>query len=119
MGSCLGQAALRFGSMPCGPTGFSPLEKEKQIFSLREIATEGDLPLGFQFTDASDHLLTVVAEPERKRPAQQKKFIAATGPDTAQKASFRPMILFLGVLALGLAMARISRRGKIKKAERE
>lgn len=88
----------------------SHLEKGRKIFSVENIPTEGNFTLGFHFTDASDHLLNFVAEPESKRPAQEKMVIPVAGLDPPREAFLPPMILLLAVLVLGLAAGRISRQ---------
>ncbi len=88
------------------------LEKGKQIFSIKNVPTEGNFMLGFQFADASDHLLAVVAESEDSGPVQEKRVMTVTGLDPPRETFFPPMILFLAVLALGLATGRISCRRK-------
>lgn len=90
-------------------------EKGKQIFSVKNVPTEGNFTLDFQFVDASDHLLAAVAEPEGEEPVREKKVITVTGVHPPRETFFAPMILFLAVLALGLAAGRISCRRRTKR----
>ena len=98
------------------PTHFTvaitQLEKGKRIFLLNRILTDGNLAFKFHFVDGSPHRVSSIAELTGRNPIRAEKDVAVTGIEPPKAVSLRALVLFLGVLVLGLITGRISRRGK-------
>lgn len=90
------------------------LEKEKRIFFLNKIQTNGDFTFSFHFTDGSAHRITSVAEVEGMGPMREERTITVTGVDPPRVAVLRSLFFFLAVIALGLVIGRMSRRKRLK-----
>jgi hypothetical protein len=88
------------------------LEKGKRIFFLKRIPTDGDLAFKFHFVDGSPHRVSSIAELKGRNPIRAEKVVAVTGIQPPKAVSLRALVLFLGVLVLGLITGRMSRRRK-------
>jgi hypothetical protein len=88
------------------------LEKGKRIFYLKRIPTDGNFAFKFHFVDGSPHRVSSIAELTGRNPIRAEKVVAVTGIQPPKAVSLRALVLFLGVLVLGLLTGRISRRGK-------
>jgi len=88
------------------------LEKGKRIFFLKRIPTDGNFAFKFHFVDGSPHRVSSIAELTERNPIRAEKVVAVTGIQPPKAVSLRALVLFLGVLVLGLLTGRISRRGK-------
>jgi len=87
------------------------LEKGKRIFFLKQIPTNGNLAFKFHFVDGSPHRVSSIADLKGRNPIRAEKIVAVTGIQPPKAVSLRALVLFLGVLVLGLITGRISRRG--------
>jgi len=88
------------------------LEKGKRIFFLKQIPTDGNLAFKFHFVDGSPHRVSSIAELKGRNPIRVEKVVAVTGIEPPKAVSLRALVLFLGVLVLGLITGRMSRRWK-------
>ena len=88
------------------------LEKGKRIFFLNRILTDGNLAFKFHFVDGSPHRVSSIAELKGRNSVRAEKVVAVTGIQPPKAVSLRALVLFLGVLVLGLITGRLSRRGK-------
>jgi hypothetical protein len=92
------------------------LEKGKRIFLLNRIPTDGNLAFKFHFVDGSPHRVSSIAELKGRNLIRAEKVVAVTGIQPPKAVSLRALVLFLGVLVLGIITGRISRRGKKQKS---
>lgn len=90
------------------------LEKGKQIFYLNKVSVRGYFSLGFHFVDASAYRVSAVAEVEGRAPLQEERAITVTGMEPLSEITIPTLFFFLGVIALGLVVGRISRRKWLK-----
>jgi len=88
------------------------LEKGKRIFFLKQIPTNGNLAFKFHFVDGSPHRVSSIAELKGRNPIRVEKVVAVTGIEPPKAVSLRALVLFFGVLVLGLITGRMSRRWK-------
>ncbi|MCH6546316.1 MAG: hypothetical protein IH796_10005 [Deltaproteobacteria bacterium] len=88
------------------------LEKGKRIFFLKQIPTDGNLAFKFHFVDGSPHRVSSIAELKGRNPIRVEKVVAVTGIEPPKAVSLRALVLFLGVLVLGLITGRMSHRWK-------
>ena len=88
------------------------LEKGKQIFSLKGIPTKGNFNFKFHFVDGSAHKVTTIAELKGRHPIRAEKVVAVKGIQPPKGVSLRALLLFTGVLVLGLITGRMSRTAK-------
>ncbi|HWP57878.1 MAG TPA: hypothetical protein VNL14_08325 [Candidatus Acidoferrales bacterium] len=86
------------------------LEKEKRVLFLGRIATEEEFGFDFQFTDGTRYRVTALAETENKGTVRQEKVVTASATPPAGGAVLPSLVLFLGVVALGMAAGHESRR---------
>ncbi len=90
------------------------LEKRKQTFYLNKVPVKGNFTLGFHFVDASAYRVSAVAEVEGRGPIQEERAITVTGMEPPAETTIPTLFFFLGVIALGLVVGRISRRKWLK-----
>jgi len=88
------------------------LEKGNQIFFLKRIPTDGNFAFKFHFVDGSPHRVSSIAELKGRNPIRAEKVVAVTGIQPPKAVSLRALVLFLGVLVLGLITGRMSRNWK-------
>jgi hypothetical protein len=88
------------------------LEKGKRIFFLKQIPTNGNLAFKFHFVDGSPHRVSSIAELKGRNPIRVEKVVAVTGIEPPKAVSLRALVLFFGVLVLGIITGRMSRRWK-------
>lgn len=88
------------------------LEKQRPVFQLHPLATQGRFAFGFQFTDASAHLVeaTSAVEPGQDFEQQVAETIQVTSPEPPLRDRLVPVLISLLILAAGLATGRVSRR---------
>lgn len=89
------------------------LEKEKEIFSLSTIPTDGRFVLTFHFTDGAAHQVSSIAGLEGGESVRQEQVITVTGVEPPQGAIFPALFFFLAIVALGLVIGRASRSKKL------
>lgn len=85
------------------------LEKEKRVFFLNAIPTDGRFSLRFHFTDGSAYRITSIGWVQGSGPIQEEREINVTAVEPPQQAIYPSLFLFLAVIALGLAAGRWSR----------
>jgi hypothetical protein len=87
------------------------LEKERTLFRLNALPIRGDFEFGYEFTDASDHLVdaTVVLTGDGERVRARKR-VQVTSPDPSLADRLRPVLASLLVVTAGLITGRLSRK---------
>jgi len=88
------------------------LEKDKRLFFLDKIPTDGNFNLKFQFTDAAPHRVSSSAEVEGWGPIRSESNVTVTSASPPRDVTVWTLFLFLCILALGLVTGRISRSWK-------
>ncbi len=88
------------------------LEKDKRLFFLDKIPTDGNFNLKFQFTDAAPHRVSSSAEVEGWGPVRSKSNVTVTSASPPWDVTVWTLILLLCVLVLGLVTGKISRSWK-------
>jgi len=88
------------------------LEKDKRLFFLDKIPTDGIFNLKFQFTDAAPHRVSSSAEVEGWGPVRSERNVTVTSASPPWDVTVLTLFLLLCVLALGLVTGRVSRSWK-------
>ena len=86
------------------------LEKEKIAFGVERIPVDKEFSLKFQFTDGAEYRVVALAEIPGKPPLRSEKVIGVTAIEPPAKASVPALAYFVGVIALGLATGRWTKR---------
>ena len=87
------------------------LEKDRTLFSLNSLPTQGNFKFDYQFTDASDHRIAATAVLESGEiVGGAEEIVQVTSPDPSLEDSLRPVALSLLVVTAGLILGRFSRR---------
>jgi hypothetical protein len=86
------------------------LDKGKTVFSVERLPVEKEFAIDFQFTDGAEHRVSAVAYVFGGRMLRTEKNVSIVGVEPPARAMIPAIALFLGVIALGLAVGRWSRR---------
>jgi len=86
------------------------LEKGKTAFELERVPIGGDFAMKFQFTDGAEYRVSALAEQAGKPPRRSEKIISATPLEPPTRAMIPALSYFIGLIALGLAAGRWSKR---------
>lgn len=87
------------------------LEKEKTVFMVARLLVPGEFSMNFHFVDGADHRIRARAELPGGISVRTERIISVTATEPPATAILPPMLLFLGVIAAGLAAGRWSRIG--------
>jgi len=86
------------------------LEKDRTVFQLNRLATEGSFQFGFQFADASAHLVETTAALESgQEVVQTRETIQVTSTEPPLRDRLMPVLVSLLVVAAGLITGRMSK----------
>lgn len=88
------------------------LEKNKLVFSVESIPVAGEFAMDYHFTDGADHRVMTVAETDDGKMVRQEQTVSVTAAAPSLRTKLSPLLLFLAVIAAGLAAGRWSRRGR-------
>jgi hypothetical protein len=86
------------------------LEKGKMVFSVERLPVESEFAMDFQFTDGADYRVSAIAYATGGRMLRTEQNIAVTGVEPSMREMIPAIGFFLGVIALGLGVGRLSRR---------
>jgi hypothetical protein len=86
------------------------LDKGKTVFSVERLPVEKEFAMDFQFAEGAEHRVSAVAYLTGGRMLQTEKNVSVVGVEPPARAMIPAIALFLGVIALGLAVGRWSRR---------
>jgi hypothetical protein len=86
------------------------LEDNKTVFALQGVAVAGEFGMRFHFTDGSEHRVTAIAATPGREPIKSEKIITVTAVEPPLRAMIPAMVFFLALIALGLAVGRLSKR---------
>jgi hypothetical protein len=90
------------------------VEGNKEIFALEKISVAGEFAVDYQFTDGSEHRVTAIAETDDGETARQEQTVSVTAASPPLASKLPPLILFIAVIAAGLAAGRCSRTARAK-----
>lgn len=86
------------------------LEKGKTVFEMERIPVPGEFAMNFQFTDGAEYRLVAIGEKPGRPPIRSEKVVAAPALEPPAKAMVPAFGYFIGVIAIGLALGRWSKR---------
>lgn len=86
------------------------LEKERRVFFLEGIPTDGGFSLRFHFTDGAAYRISSLGWVEGRGAIEAEREVNVTGRAPPREAVYPSLFLFLAVIALGLAAGRFTRR---------
>ena len=89
------------------------LEKSKTAFEIERVPTAGDFSMKFQFTDGAEYRLITVVERPGVAPLRSEKIITAASLEPPTSAMVPAFIFFIGLIAVGLAAGRWSKRDTV------
>ena len=95
------------------------LEKGKIVFELERIPVSREFTMNFQFTDGAEYRLVAVGEKPGRPPIRSEKVVAATALEPPTKAMIPAFGYFIGLIAIGLAVGRWSKRRGRRKVRSE
>ena len=90
------------------------VEKNLMVFAAEKIPVAGEFSLDYQFTDGSDHRVTVVAETEDGETIRQEQLVSVMAVAPPLRAQLAVLASFLLVIFLGLLAGRWSRKASAK-----
>lgn len=91
------------------------LEKDREVFRLDRLPTDGSLELSFQFTDASPHqVMAIAVTPGQKHEAVTMATVHVDSATPPLRTRIQPVLLFLLAVTAGLAAGRISKRWRTR-----
>ncbi|HEX5605423.1 MAG TPA: hypothetical protein VFY96_02850 [Candidatus Binatia bacterium] len=93
------------------------LEKGKPVFEVERIPVPGEFAMNFQFTDGAEYRLVAVGEKPGRPPVRSEKVVAAAALEPPAKAMIPAFGYFIGLIAIGLALGRWSKRREGVKGE--
>ena len=93
------------------------LEKNRTLFGLSRLPSQGHFKFDYQFTDASPHRIDVVAVLDSgEEIVATTQTVQVTSPDPTLEDRLRPVILSVLVVMAGLMTGRLSRRRAARKS---
>jgi hypothetical protein len=93
------------------------LEKGKTVFEVERIPVPGEFAMNFQFTDGAEYRLVAIGEKPGRPPIRSEKVVAAAALEPPTKAMIPAFGYFIGLIAIGLAVGRWSKRRRDVKSE--
>jgi hypothetical protein len=86
------------------------LEKGKTVFAIERIAVGEEWSMKFHFPDGAGYRVTTIAEEQGRPPVRSEQAIAVKGVEPPMKAMVPALSYFLGLIAVGLAVGRWTKR---------
>lgn len=91
------------------------LEKNQTVFEFERLVSSGSIEIGFQFTDASDHLVEATVAPTSGQEAVRiRETVQVASAEPPLRSRLVPVVLSLIVVAAGLVTGRLSRRRRLR-----
>jgi hypothetical protein len=91
------------------------LEKEKMVFAIDKVPLSGEWSMKFHFPDGAEYRVAGVASIPGRPPQHSDQIVSVSGVEPPARAMAPAMAYFVGVIALGLAAGRWSKRGSLRK----
>jgi len=85
------------------------LEKHKLVFALEKVAVGNAYQVEFQFPDGAEYRVEAVAEGPGRIIDRSEQLVMVTGIEPPLAAQVPALLLFLAVIAFGLAAGRLSK----------
>jgi hypothetical protein len=86
------------------------LEKSKTVFAIERLPVEREFAMDFQFADGAEYRVAAIAYVTGGQTLRTEQNITVTGMEPPTRAMVPAIGFFLGMIALGLAVGRWSRR---------
>lgn len=86
------------------------LEKHKTVFAIDNVPVGKEYQLGFHFPDGAEYRVNSTAYAPGQMPIRTEQLVPVAGVEPPLAAQLPALLLFLGVIALGLGAGRISKR---------
>ena len=86
------------------------LEKGKTVFEVERVPVAGEFAMNFQFTDGAEYRIVAVGEQPGRKPIRSEKTVSAIALEPPTKAMIPAFGYFIGLIVLGLAAGRWSKR---------
>lgn len=86
------------------------LEKGKTVFEVERVPVAGEFAMNFQFTDGAEYRIVAVGEQPGRKPIRSEKTVSAVALEPPTKAMIPAFGYFIGLIVLGLAAGRWSKR---------
>jgi hypothetical protein len=86
------------------------LEKHQTVFAVDNVPVDNEYQLEFQFPDGAEYRVNSIAQVPGQAPLRTEQLVAVTGIEPPITAQVPSLMLFLGVIVLGLGAGRRSKR---------
>ena len=86
------------------------LEKHQTVFAVDNVPVDKEYQLEFQFPDGAEYRVNSIAQVPGQTPLRTEQLVAVTGVEPPITAQVPALMLFLGVIVLGLGAGRWSKR---------
>jgi hypothetical protein len=89
------------------------LEKEKVVFAVEKIPVAGEWSMRFHFPDGAQYRVVAIGNVPGLVPLRTEQVVSVKGVEPAAGPRVRALVYFIGLIGLGLAAGRWSKRRSI------
>jgi hypothetical protein len=86
------------------------IEKQKTVFAVDQMPVENEWGMKFHFPDGAGYRVSAIAQTPGQASIRSEQVVAVTGIEPPASAFVPPLIYFIGLISLGLAAGRWSKR---------
>lgn len=86
------------------------LEKDKTVLAFDKLMVERELSFNFHFPDGAEYSIKTVAQAAGRAAERAEQRVSVTGVEPSFTTQLPSLALFVGVIAVGLAAGRFSKR---------
>lgn len=90
------------------------LEKHQTVFAVDNVPVDKEYQLEFQFPDGAEYRVNSIAQVPGQTPLRTEQLVAVTGIEPPITAQVPALMLFLGVIVMGLGAGRWSKRFTVR-----